>query len=152
VVVSGDVAVNFIGADLVVTQVVFAGHLEQGVCADQVGLAENERIEDAAVHVRFGCKIDDRRDLTTADHMADQFEVPDVTDDNLEVVCFVCVRLELPGQVFPAGGVGHFVEHGDARARTGLEEMMDEVAADEAATASDQDVSEVCHDVPVGAS
>jgi hypothetical protein len=147
VVVAVDGAVDFIGADLVVAQFVFAGHLEQDVRAGDVGLREDEWVQDALVHVRFGGEVDDRVDLVGVPvilhGVADQFEVADVADDHLQVWVF-----EVSVQVVLAGSVGHFVQNRDPNARAVLEDVSHEVAADEAAAACDEDVFVFGHGFP----
>jgi hypothetical protein len=134
-------AVDFIGADLMESQFVFACHLEQHVRTGDVGLGEHEWIQDALIDVGFGGEVDDRIDLVGLHDMSDQFEVGDVTNDNLEVWI-----LEVSNQVFHSGSVGHFVKHCHLNIRTVLEDMTNKVTANKTATACDEQMLKSGHD------
>jgi hypothetical protein len=141
VVVPGDVTVDLVGADLVEAQLVFARDFQQRVRADQVGLAEHERVEDAAVHVRFSGEVHDGVYFPGLDEVTHEFHVADVPDHDLEPRVVQQAR-----QVLEACGVGQLVQHDHAGVLS-LEDETHEVAADEAATASDEQggvLSHVC--------
>ena len=141
-----DRAVDLIGTDLMEAQLVFAGHLKQHVRAGDVGLCKHEWVQDTLVNVCFGGKIDDRVNLVAVilavllvlHEMPNQLEVTDVPVDD-----FKFRILEVSVQVFDAGGVGHFVQHRDLNLWSGAQDVPHEVAADEAATAGDEQVFKV---------
>src|SRR5262249_50406239 len=84
------------------------------------------RAEDRSVYVRLGCEVDDR--VAPLRRILDGGAVRDVA--LMELVFHVFEVREVPG-------VGELVEHDDGVALSG--EALDEMRADEARTAGDQD-------------
>ena len=106
---------------------------EQAEGADDVGLDEVFRAVDAAVDVGFGGKIDHGAGLMLGEQFGDEVEVADVALDE-EVARIATQRCE----ILEVAGVGQRVEVDDGL--IGLRQPVeDEIAADEAGTAGDED-------------
>ena len=88
---------------------------------------------DAAVNVRFGGKIDDGAGLVLGEELGDEVEVADVALD--EDMARVALQ---GGEVLEVAGVGQRVEIDDRLIGMG-QPVEDEVAADEAGSAGDED-------------
>lgn len=130
-VVERQVAVDLVGGDVVVARAVPAAGLDERVGALDVGAQERARVGDGVVVVGLGGVVDDG--VGPGHEAVDQVGVADVAHDELDAV---------RGQardVVGVAGVGQLVEHGDVDARVLAHDVVDEVGADEAAAAGDDD-------------
>ena len=130
-VVERQVAVDLVGGDVVVAHVMPAAGLDEGVGALDVGAQERARVRDGVVVVGLGGVVD--HGVGPRHEAVDERGVADVADDELDAV-----RWE-PGDVLGVAGVGQLVEHGHVDARVLAHDVVDEVGADEAAAAGDDD-------------
>ncbi len=124
-------AVDLVGGDVVVARAVPAAGLDEGVGALDVGLEERARVGDGVVVVGLGGVVDDG--VGPRDQAVDERGVADVAHHELDAVG------GQPGDVVGVAGVGQLVEHGDVDARVLSHDVVDEVGADEAAAAGDDD-------------
>ena len=131
-VVEREVAVDLVGGDVVVADAVFPHGLQQAEGALHVGAQERLRVGDGVVVVALCGVVHDR--VVAGDDPIEQLRVADVTDDELDPV------LGQPRDVLGVAGVGQLVQDGHVDARVVLHHVVHEVAADEAATARDDDV------------
>ena len=131
-VVERQVAVDLVGGDVVVADAIFADGLQQAEGALHVGAQERLRVGDGVVVVALCGVVHDR--VVAGDDPIEQLRVADVTDDELDPV------LGQPRDVLGVAGVGQLVQDGHVNARVVLHHVVHEVAADEAATARDDDV------------
>ena len=131
-VVERQVAVDLVGGDVVVADAVLADGLQQAEGALHVGAKERLGVGDGVVVVALGGVVHDR--VVAGDDPIEQLRVADVTDDELDPV------LGQPRDVLGVAGVGQLVQDGHVDARVVLHHVVHEVAADEAATARDDDV------------
>lgn len=131
-VVERQVAVDLVGGDVVVADAIFADGLQQAEGALHVGAQERLRVGDGVVVVALCGVVHDR--VVAGDDPIEQLRVADVTDDELDPV------LGQPRDVLGVAGVGQLVQDGHVDARVVLHHVVHEVAADEAATARDDDV------------
>ena len=118
-VVEGEVAVDLVGRDVVVADVILARRLEERVGALDVGAQEGLGVGDGVVVVALRRVVNDGV----------------VPGDELDSV---------GGQardVLRVARVGELVEHGHVHAGMVVDDMVHEVAADEAPAAGDDDVS-----------
>ena len=120
-----EVAVDLVGRDLDELLPRLAQVLEQHLGAAELGAAELLGAEDRAVDVRLGREVDDR--VAAARRPGDVLRHGDVA----------VVELDAVGQVGAVPGVGQLVEDDDVLA--GAEQPLDEVRADEAGAAGDED-------------
>ena len=130
-VVQRQVAVDLVGGDVVVARAVFAAGLDEGVGALDVGLQERARVGDGVVVVGLGGVVD--HGVGPGHEAVDQRGVADVAHDELDAVG------GQPGDVVGVAGVGELVQHGDVHAGVLAHDVVDEVGADEAAAAGDDD-------------
>ena len=133
-VVERQVAVDLVGGDVVVADAVFADGLQQAEGALHVGAQERLRVGDGVVVVALGGVVHDR--VVARDDAVQQLGVADVAHDELHSV---------GGQardVLGVAGVGQLVQDGHVDARVVVDNVVHEVAADEAAAARDDDVLE----------
>lgn len=130
-VVERQVAVDLVGGDVVVAHAVPAAGLDQGVGALDVGLEERGRVRDGVVVVGLGGVVD--HGVRPGHEAVDERGVADVAHDELDAVGGE------PGDVLGVAGVGQLVEHGDVDAGVLAHDVVDEVGADEAAAAGDND-------------
>ncbi len=107
-----------------------AGSLQKQLRAEDVRAGEEARIDDGETVVRLGREVDDDLDLVLAQDVLDDVEVGDVGLDERNVGAF---------EIRPVSGVGQKVERDDAVVRVPLEPVVDEVRADEAGRAGDED-------------
>lgn len=131
-VVEREVAVDLVGGDVVVADAVFADGLQKSEGALHVRAQERLRVGDGVVVVALCGVVHDR--VVAGDDPIEQLRVADVTDDELDPV------LGQPRDVLGVAGVGQLVQDGHVDARVVLHHVVHEVAADEAATARDDDV------------
>ena len=132
-VVERQVAVDLVGGDVVVAHAMFAAGLDERVGALDVGLQERARVGDGVVVVGLGGVVD--HGVGLGHEAVDERGVADVAHDELDAV---------RGQardVVGVAGVGQLVEHGDVDARVLAHDVVDEVGADEAAAAGDDDTA-----------
>ena len=130
-VVERQVAVDLVGGDVVVAHAVPAAGLDEGVGALDVGPQERARVGDGVVVVGLGGVVD--HGVRPGHEAVDERGVADVAHDELDAV---------GGQardVLGVAGVGQLVEHGHVDARVLAHHVVDEVGADEAAAAGDDD-------------
>ena len=130
-VVERQIAVDLVGGDVVVAHAVPAAGLDQGVGALDVGLEERGRVRDGVVVVGLGGVVD--HGVRPGHEAVDERGVADVAHDELDAVGGE------PGDVVGVAGVGQLVEHGDVDAGVLAHDVVDEVGADEAAAAGDDD-------------
>ena len=131
-VVEGEVAVDLVGRDVVVADVVLARRLEERVGALDVGAQERLGVGDGVVVVALRRVVHDG--VVPGDQFLEQCAIADVADDQLDTV---------GGQardVLRVAGVGELVEHGHVHAGVAVDDVVHEVAADEAAATGDDDV------------
>ena len=131
-VVQRQVAVDLVGRDVVVPDVVLPAGLQQAEGALHIGPQEGLRVGDGVVVVALSCVVDYR--VVPGDQAAQQLGVADVAHHQLHPVGGQA------GDVLRVAGVGELVEHGDVDLRMVLHDVVHEVAADEAAAAGDDDV------------
>ena len=130
-VVQRQVAVDLVGGDVVVAHAVPAAGLDEGVGALDVGAQERARVGDGVVVVGLGGVVD--HGVGPGHEAVDERGVADVAHDELDAV------RGQPRDVVGVAGVGQLVEHGDVDARVLAHDVVDEVGADEAAAAGDDD-------------
>ena len=131
-VVERQVAVDFVGGDVVVADAVLPHGLEQAEGALHVGAQEGLGVGDGVVVMGLGGVVHDR--VVAGDQFIEQPSVADVADDELHAV------RRQPRDVLGVAGVGQLVQDGDVDARVVVHDVVHEVAADEAAAARDDDV------------
>ena len=131
-VVERQVAVDLVGGDVVVADAVLADGLQQAEGALHVGAQERLRVGDGVVVVALGGVVHDG--VVARHQLIKQLRVADVAHDELHAVG------GQPGDVLGVAGVGQLVQDGHVDARVVLHHVVHEVAADEAATARDDDV------------
>ena len=142
-VVEREVAVDLVGAHVMVADAVLADGLEQAEGALDVGAQEGLRVGDGIVVVGLGGVVHDR--VVARDDPVEELGVADVSHHELDAV---------GGQardVLGVAGVGQLVEDRDVDLGVVVDHVVHEVAADEAAAAGDDDVlglEELCH-VPI---
>ena len=130
-VVQRKVAVDLVGGDVVVADAVPAAGLDEGVGALDVGAQKRARVGDGVVVVGLRGVVD--HGVGPGDQAVDQPLVADVAHDELHAVG------GQPGDVLGVAGVGELVEHGHLHAGVLAHNVVDEVGADEAAAAGDDD-------------
>ena len=131
-VVERQVAVDLVGGDVVVADAIFADGPKQAEGALDVGAQERLRVGDGVVVVGLRGVV---HDGVVARHQpVQQLGVADVAHDELHAVGGE------PRDVLGVAGVGQLVQDGDVDARVVLHHVVDEVAADEAAAARDDNV------------
>lgn len=131
-VVERQVAVDLVGGDVVVADAVLADGLQQAESALHVGAEERLGVGDGVVVVALGGVVHDG--VVAWDDAVQKLGVADVAHDELHAV---------GGQardVLGVASVGQLVQDGDVDARVVVHDVVHEVAADEAATARDDDV------------
>src|SRR5262249_14108778 len=124
-----EAAVDLISADVQkASDLDLPGGVEQHLSAKNVGADERSGIVDAAIDVRFGGEVDDAVGIFggSPDHVA----VGNAAVD--EAVARVPLQVAQVGQVARVGQAIK-VDHGDIRGR--FQQVADEIAADETATA-----------------
>ena len=131
-VVERQVAVDLVGGDVVVADAVLADGLQQAEGALDVGAQERLRVRDGVVVVALGGVVHDG--VVAGDQLIEQGGVADVAHDELHAVG------GQPGDVLGVAGVGQLVQDGDVDVGVVVDHVVDEVAADEAAAARDDDV------------
>lgn len=131
-VVERQVAVDLVGGDVVVADAVFPHGLQQAEGALHVGAQERLGVRDGVVVVALGGVVHDR--VVARHQPVQQLRVADVAHDELHAV------RRQPRDVLGVAGVGQLVQDGHVDARVVLHHVVHEVAADEAATARDDDV------------
>ena len=131
-VVERQVAVDLVGGDVVVADAVLADGLQQAEGALHVGAQERLRVCDGVVVVALGGVVHDG--VVARDDAVQQFGVADIAHDELHAV------RGQAGDVLGVAGVGQLVQDGDVDARVVVHDVVDEVAADEAAASSDNNV------------
>ena len=143
-VVQRQVAVDLVGGDVVVAHAVPPAGLDEGVGALDVGPQERGRVGDGVVVVGLGGVVD--HGVGLGHEAVDERGVADVAHDELDAV---------RGQardVVGVAGVGQLVEDGDVDAGVLAHDVVDEVGADEAAAAGDDDAlglkSDLSHSAP----
>ena len=130
-VVERQVVVDLVGGDVAVARAVPPAGLDEGVGALDVGAQERARVGDGVVVVGLCGVVDDG--VGPRDQAVDERGVADVAHDELDAV------RGQPRDVVGVAGVGQLVEHGDVDAGVLAHDVVDEVGADEAAAAGDDD-------------
>lgn len=133
-VVERQVAVDLVGGDVVVADAIFADGLQQAEGALDVGAQEGLRVGDGVVVVALGGVVHDR--VVARDQPVQQPGVADVAHDELHAVG------GQPRDVLGVAGVGQLVQDSHVHLGVVIDHVVDEVAADEAAAARDDDVPE----------
>ena len=131
-IVERQVAVDLVGGDVVVADAVLADGLQKAEGALDVRAQEGLRVGDGVVVVGLGGVVHDG--VVARDDAVQQRGVADVADDELDPI------LGQPGDVLGVAGVGQLVQDGHVHVGVVVDHVMDEVAADEAAAARDDDV------------
>lgn len=131
-VVERQVAVDLVGGNVVVADAVLADSLQQAEGALDVGAEKGLRIGDGIVVVALGCVVHDR--IVPRDDAIQQLGVADVAHDEIHAVG------GQPGDVLGVAGVGQLVQDGDVDVRVVVHDIVHEIAADEAAASSDDNV------------
>ena len=131
-VVERQVAVDLVGGDVVVADAVFPHGLQQAEGALHVRAQERLRVGDGVVVVALGGVVHDG--VVAGDQPVQQLGVADVAHDELDPI------LGQPRDVLGVAGVGQLVQDGDVYLGVVVHDVVDEVAADEAAAARDDDV------------
>ena len=131
-VVERKVAVDLVGGDVVVADAVFPHGLQKAEGALDVGAKERLGVGDGVVVVALGGVVHDR--VVAGDQPVQQLRVADVAHDELHAVGGQA------GDVLGVAGVGQLVQDGHVDARVVVHHVVDEVTADEAAAARDDDV------------
>ena len=131
-VVERQVAVDLVGGDVVVADAVLADGLQKAEGALDVRAQERLRVGDGVVVVALGGVVNDR--VVAGNQPVQQPGVADVADDELHAV------RRQARDVLGVAGVGQLVQDGDVDARVVVHDVVHEVAADEAAAASDDDI------------
>lgn len=131
-VVEREVAVDLVGGDVVVADAVLADGLKQAEGSLDVGAQERLRVRDGVVVVALGCVVYDG--VVARDDAVQQPGVADVAHDELHAVG------GQPCDVLGVAGVGQLVQDGHVHLGVVVDHVVDEVAADEAAAARDDDV------------
>ena len=131
-VVERQVAVDLVGGDVVVADAVLADGLQEAEGALDVGAQEGLGVGDGVVVVGLGGVVHDG--VVARDDAVQELRVADVAHDELHAV---------GGQardVLGVAGVGQLVQDGDVHLGVVVDHVVHEVAADEAAAASDDDI------------
>ena len=131
-VVERQVAVDLVGGDVVVADAVLADGLQEAEGALDVGAQEGLRVGDGVVVVALGGVVHDR--VVAGDQPVQQPGVADVAHDELHAVGGKA------RDVLGVAGVGQLVQDGGMDLWVVIGHVVHEVAADEAATARDDDV------------
>ena len=131
-VVERKVAVDLVGGDVVVADAVFPDGLQQAEGALDGGAKDLLGVGDGVVVVALGGVVHDG--VVARDELIEQPGIADVAHDELHAVGGE------PRDILGVAGVGQLVQDGDVDVRVVLHDVVDEVAADEAAAARDDDV------------
>ena len=131
-VVECQVAVDLVGGYVVVADAILADGLQQAEGALDVGAQERLGVGDGVVVVAFGGVVHDG--VVARDDPIEKRSVADVAHDELHAVG------GQPGDALGVAGVGQLVQDGDVHPGVVVDHVVDEVAADEAAAARDDDV------------
>ena len=131
-VVERQVAVDLVGGDVVVADAVLADGLQQAEGALHVGAQEGLGVGDGVVVVGLGGVVHDR--VVARYQLVEKRGVADVAHDELHAVGGE------PRDVLGVAGVGQLVQDGHVDVGVVVDHVVDEVAADEAAAARDDDV------------
>jgi len=138
-----EAAVDLVGADVVEEAEalrVVARRLQEVEGAHDVGEDELGGPLDGAVHVALGGEVADRVDAVFGEDRVHPLEVADVLPQ--KDIAPGEALAEVP-EVFGVAGVGQLVDIHDPAGEAGLlEQVADEVAADEAASAGDEQITE----------
>ena len=143
-VVERQVAVDLVGGDVVVADAVFPHGLQQAEGALHVRAQERLRVGDGVVVVALGGVVHDG--VVAGDQPVQQLGVADVAHDELDPI------LGQPRDVLGVAGVGQLVQDGDVHLGVVVDHVVHEVAADEAAAASDDDIlgfEDLGHENPI---
>ena len=131
-VVERQVAVDLVGGDVVVADAIFPHGLQQAEGALHVGAQERLRVGDGVVVVTLGRVVHDG--VVAGDQLIEQGGVTYVAHDELHTV---------GGQardVLDVARVGQLIQDGDVDVRVVVHDIVHEIAADEAAASSDDNV------------
>ena len=131
-VVDGKVAVDLVGAHVVVADAELAGGLQQAEGALDVGAQERLGVGDGVVVVALGRVVNDG--VVAGDDALEQLGVADVAHHELHAVGGE------PRDVLAVAGVGQLVQHGHVHVGVVSHHVAHEVRPDEAAATRDDDV------------
>ena len=115
----------------------FPGGLQQPHCAFHIRADERFRIGDGIVVMRFRGEVD--YGVMTGHDTLQQRDVADVPHDKIDL------RRWQTGDVLRIAGVRQLVEHGDVHMRMVPRHVSHEVRANEAASASHQNITRLEH-------
>jgi hypothetical protein len=132
-VVQLQIAVDFVGGDVVVALVVLAHRLQERVRADQVGVQERRRIVQGIVVVAFGREVDDR--IALGHQLIHELPVADVAMHE-----GVVGQDFLGPQAFPIARIREQIEVGHVPVRMFREDELNEIGTDETTAAGDEDL------------
>lgn len=133
-----------VGHDVVILLPEEAGGLEKGESAENIGAGKSERVLDRTVHMGFGCKMDDAIHLLLLHQLIYGLEITDVHTDEPVVGSVFDVT-----QIGKIAGVGELIDIDDAVVGVFVDKEPDYVAAYEAGSAGDQNITFVCHRLEV---
>lgn len=115
-----------------VADTIFTDGLQKAEGALDVGAQERHRVGDGVVVVALGGVVHDG--VVARDDPIEQFGVADVAHNELHAVG------GQPRDVLGVAGVGQLVQDGHVHLGVVVHDVVDEVAADEAAAARDDDI------------
>jgi len=120
------------------------GGFEKREGADDVRLDELAGAENRPIDMRFRGKMDDQIEPVSLEKFADQDVIDDI--DLLEQISASAMLLRNRSQIGGVSGIGQLVniDHGSLEIGF-LEQVIDEVGPDEAASARDQDFIKLWH-------
>ena len=129
--VQRQVAVYLIGGNLMIAlDAVLPAGIHHHSRAEDIGLEEDLRILNGAVHMGFCCKVDNNIRLFLLEELVHALTVADVQLDKPEIR-IVHHRFQC-GQI---SGIGQLVQTNNAIVRMCFQHMKNEVGADETGTA-----------------
>lgn len=134
-VIERQVTVHLVRRDVVVAYVIFATRLEQAVRAFNVRAQEGLGVSNGVVVVALCRVVHDS--VMPRDDAVEQLGVADVAHHQLHAV------FRQAGDVLRVAGVGEFIEHRRVHIGAVVDHVVDKVAANEAATARDDDIGGV---------
>ena len=112
------------------------GGLKEREGTHDIGASKGEGVLDTAVDMTLGCKVDDAIDLLVLHQLIEGIEVTDVHLDKLVVGTVLDIL-----QIGEVAGIGQLVKVDDLILGILVDEQSYYMAADEAGTAGDDDVT-----------
>ena len=133
-----------LGHDVVILLPAEAGSLKEGEGAEDVGAGKGERILDRTVHMGFGGKVDDAIHHLLLHQLIYGLEITDIHTDEPVVGSVFDIT-----QIGKIAGVGELIDIDDEVVGVFVDKESDYVAAYEAGSAGDQNITFVCHRLEV---